>query len=212
MFTRTAPTVAMIAALLASCTLADAGSIWARANRRSRYIYAEDTARDVGDLLTVVIAEKSKITSDTSRELDKSDSRQAKMVTDLPLVRKMNHLTGELFDLTNLDFSAAGKSSFTGETDFESNNTLADKLTVVVEDVLPNGNLVVLGKRTRETHGDSQVIEVSGIVRPSDVTATNTIGSDRVANFHIVVRKKGRENRFTRPGWLAQILNFLNPF
>jgi flagellar L-ring protein precursor FlgH len=71
---------------------------------------------------------------------------------------------------------------------------------------------VVLGSRTRDVAGDKQIIQISGIVRPEDITFDNTISSSRVANFHIVHKTIGRENRFTKPGWLGRLANLLNPF
>ena len=193
-------TILTIATLSGLCLLAgdaSGGSIWDRASRAQQHVYADDIARDVGDILTIVIQERHKTTSDTSRDLSKSDSRSAEITGKLKLLDEIDDWTGGFFK---------------GESEFESAESVTDQITVVVEDVLPNGNLVVLGKRTRETGDNRQIILVSGIVRGSDINYQNTIASDRIANFSIVVKRTGPENRFTRPGWLAQILNFLNPF
>jgi flagellar L-ring protein precursor FlgH len=117
-----------------------------------------------------------------------------------------------IFDFPKLDFTASGNNKFDGKANYDTDRSVIDQITVTVEDVLPNGNLIVLGKREREVAGDKQVITVSGILRPSDIKFTNTIGSSQVADFHIVYTNKGQENLFTNPGWLARILNFLNPF
>ena len=64
----------------------------------------------------------------------------------------------------------------------------------------------------REIAGDKQIIHVSGIIRPSDITFANTVGSGKVADFHVVYKGKGQEGRFTKPGWLGRFLNVINPF
>jgi flagellar basal body L-ring protein FlgH len=60
--------------------------------------------------------------------------------------------------------------------------------------------------------GDVQMICVSGIVRPSDITFANTVNSGQVADFRMVTVVGGTEGRFTNPGWLGRILNFLSPW
>jgi flagellar L-ring protein precursor FlgH len=192
-----------------------AGSIWARANGGAPCsIYADDKAADVGDIVTVVIKEHSKIEHDSSRDLSKSDSRSAKVTNGkkLDILRGIDAVTGKLFNLPELDITTEADTTFAGETAFDSDRKVEDEITVVVEDVLPNGNLVVLGKRLREVQGDTEIIQISGLVRPSDISFDNTVDSTRVGNFHMVYSHTGRENRFTKPGWLARILNFINPF
>jgi flagellar L-ring protein precursor FlgH len=81
-----------------------------------------------------------------------------------------------------------------------------------VVDVLPNGNLVVMGTRNRQIAGDTQTIEISGIVRPSDITFANTVKSEQVADFHIVTRNSGVAAPYSRPGFLGGILDVIWPF
>jgi len=50
------------------------------------------------------------------------------------------------------------------------------------------------------------------VVRPSDIAFDNTVKSTKVANFRVVHKTVGRENRFTKPGWLGRFLNMINPF
>ena len=130
----------------------------------------------------------------------------------MDLLNSIDRATGKLFNLKDLNLDVEAKTKFDGKADFDSDRKVTDSVTVVVEDVLPNGNLVVLGKRTREVSGDIQAIEISGVVRPSDITFSNTVSSKQVADFHVVYRSKGQENRFTKPGWLDQLLNLVNPF
>jgi len=201
-----------LALMLTAPRAAEAGSIWAKANRRAGALHSDDTAKNVGDTLTIVIKEQSKIENETKRELKKDSSRDASITSKLDIVKALDEATGKLFNLPKLRFSSSGKTKLDGTADYESDRSLIDQITVTVEDRMPNGNLVVLGKRTREIAGDKQIIEVSGIVRPSDITFSNTIRSDQVASFHIVFREEGIDKRYTRPGWLARIFNVLSPY
>ena len=95
---------------------------------------------------------------------------------------------------------------------FDDTRNITDEITVVVEDVLPNGNLVVFGLREREVVGDSQMIEASGIIRPSDIKFDNTVNSEQVANFKFVLTNKGPSKTYNSVGWLGKIMDAFWPF
>ena len=85
-------------------------------------------------------------------------------------------------------------------------------MSVIVEDVHPNGNLVVIGKIQRSVGGDKQIINISGIVRPSDIKYDNTIKSEQVANFYLVIANDGVSETYSKVGWIGKILDFIWPF
>ncbi|MHC4295078.1 MAG: flagellar basal body L-ring protein FlgH [Planctomycetota bacterium] len=201
-----------LAAVLFGGSAANAGSIWAKGSRRTCQLFTDSKAQDLGDVLTIVIEEDSKIENETSRKMDKTTARKAEMDGTLDLANILQPIGEHIFDFPKLDFTSSSSTEFDGGADYGTDRSMDDKITVVVEDVQPNGNLVVLGSRTRDVAGDKQIIQISGIVRPEDITFDNTISSSRVANFHIVHKTIGRENRFTKPGWLGRLANLLNPF
>jgi len=210
---RTPRTILLAAALAAAAAHARAGSIWDKANPKTRVIHADDTAKARGDSITVVIAERTTIENDTSRNLEKTDERTAEMSGSFDPLDLANAAPGaKLFTFPTLEFLSSGESKFEGDSEYESDHSLIDQVTVTVQDVLPNGNLVVAGTRVREVDGDKQTIRVSGIVRPSDVTFDNTVSSTKVANFKIAYGGKGSEKQWTKPGWLARLMDLFNPF
>jgi flagellar L-ring protein precursor FlgH len=189
-----------------------AGSLWAKGSGRTRALFTDDTARQVGDVLTVVIEEKSVIENETSRSRDKTTSRTGKMDGTLDVANVMFPVGEHIFDFPKMDFSSSSKTQFDGEADYDTDRSFSDEIPVVIEDVQPNGNLVLVGRRTRTVAGDTQVIEISGVVRPSDVTFSNTVKSTNVADFRIVHRTVGQDNGFVDPGWLGRFYNFINPY
>jgi len=190
---------------------ARAGSVWAKGRSRTRRLYSDDIARNVGDSLTIVIEENSKIENETTRTMDKSSDRTHKASGTVDLGNMVNWLQGRIWNLPNVDVSSSASNKFDGKAEFDDEKKITDKITVTVEDVLPNGNLVVLGKRERGIAGDKQTVQVSGIVRPSDIGFVNEVSSKKVADFKMIYRGRGQENDFTKPGWLARILNWLSP-
>lgn len=205
-----------IATVLLAASVAHGGSIWAngRASNLRGSLFEDDKARNIGDVLTIKIDEGSDISTKKDRKLDKTSENSGggggsfdlgDMLPGLPRFDKT-------FRLPNYDYKNQSSGKFDGKGEYKTKNSYVDRITVVVEDVMPNGNLLVLGKRMREVAGQKAIIQASGIVRPSDIDAENVIVSTRVANFHIVYVDRGMENNFLRPGWLTRVWNLLNPF
>ena len=209
---KSAAMMTALVAVLWATTVSEAGSIWAKTKGRARALHADDSARKIGDSLTIIIDERSVIENETTRDMKKDTSRSAKTSGTLDLANVTGPVGKRIFDFPRLDLSSTSSTEFGGSANYDSDRSVADQITVTVEDVLPNGNLVVLGKRQREVAGDRQIVTVSGIIRPSDITFANSVSSKKVADFHIVYSSRGQENHFTKPGWLARILNFINPF
>jgi len=214
-------TLLAIAGLLIVATVAAgarAGSIWAKAEGRTGRlivrIYEDDKAFRVGDVLTIIINEHSVVENETSREVDKTSNRTATMNGTINL-RDVGSWYGNRnsnFRLPDVAVASTGASDFTGNADYETDRLITDRISVVVRDVLPNGNLLVIGTRHRNVDGDNQIIEIGGVVRPGDITFANTVMSNQVADFRMVVKVKGPEQRWTKPGWLGRILNWLSPW
>ncbi len=182
-----------------------AGSIWAKRGQTAPSLYTDDVARHIGDVLTIKIAEDSKVDNKSKRDLQKQ--------TDLSgdFSGKVNN-SRDLTTLPGFTLDSSSNNSLKSKADFKDERSFVDAVTVVVVDLLPNGNLVVTGTRDRNIAGDIQTIEVSGIVRPSDIAYDNTIKSQQVANFRIVTKNSGVSAPYTKPGWLGQILNVIWPW
>jgi flagellar L-ring protein precursor FlgH len=108
--------------------------------------------------------------------------------------------------------SAESGNELKSKADYKDERKFEDQVSVVVMDILPNSNLVVMGTRNRNIAGDIQIIEVSGIVRPSDIAFDNTVKSEQVADFRIVTKNSGVAAPYTRPGWLGKIFDTIWPF
>ena len=199
---RIASVAVMTALILLTATCSHAGSIWAKRGKNMKVIYADDVARQIGDVLTIKISEDSKVENKAKRDLQKETDRSTTFNGDL----------GKFADLGDMGVSASSDNKLKSKADFKDERKFVDSITVVVMDILPNRNLVVIGTRTRDIAGDIQIIEVSGIVRPSDVAFDNTVKSEKVADFRILSKNRGISAPFNRPGWLGRIFDIIWPF
>ena len=195
----------LICCLLCEGNSALGESIWAKRDKDMRSMYVDDVARRIGDILTVKITEDSKVDNKAKRDLSKDVDRSTAFNGDLGVDHILPSIPG---------FNMAAKSSnkLTGKADFKDERSYEDSVSVVVVDIQPNGNLVIMGVRDRNITGDIQMIEVSGIVRPSDITFDNTIKSEQVANFRVVTKSKGVAEPYNRQGWLGKLFDIIWPF
>lgn len=189
--------------LSAACS--EAGSIWAKRDKNMPELYCDDTARRVGDVLTIIVSESSKVDNKIKRDLKKEVARSTTFDGELGI----DHL---LPSIPGFTMSAKSSNGLKGKADYKDERLIEDRITVVVEDILPNGNLVVLGTRHRDVSSDIQTIQVSGIVRPSDINFSNTVRSEQVANFRLVTLYKGVSETYNKPGWLGKVFDFIWPF
>jgi flagellar L-ring protein precursor FlgH len=196
--------VLTVFALCLALPMADsqAGSIWARRGKNMRALYADDVAHQIGDILTIKITEDSKVDNKAKRDLKKETDRST----------TFNGEVGGFVDLGEFGLTAKSGNELKSTADYKDERSFVDLVTVVVVDVLPNRNLVIMGTRSRNIAGDLQTLEVSGIVRPSDIAFDNTVKSEQVANFRIVTKNTGIAAPFTKPGWLGRIFDIIWPF
>lgn len=186
-----------------------AGSLWIQRHEDMKNPFVDDVARNIGDVLTIKISEDSKIDNKAKRDLQKSTDRSSTFDGELDIGTPNHNI---LPRIPGFNMSAETANNLKGKADYKDERKYLDSITAVVLDVLPNGNLVVMGTRDRNIAGDIQRIEVSGIVRPSDIAFDNTVMSQRVANFRLVTQYKGLAAPYNKPGFLGRLMDVLWPF
>jgi flagellar L-ring protein precursor FlgH len=199
-------TLLFVCSLFLLPTQCEGGSIWAKRSKNSKAIYSDDKANQVGDILTIIINEDHKIDNKIKRQLERTSSRELELRGE---EIKVEHILPEVM---SIGINTSSSKALDGKADYKDERTIEDKITVVVEDIHPNGNLVVIGTRSRDVSDDKQIMQVSGIVRPSDISYDNTIRSDQVANFNLVFISDGVSGNYNNPGWLGKILDAIWPF
>jgi flagellar L-ring protein precursor FlgH len=81
-----------------------------------------------------------------------------------------------------------------------------------VQQVLPNGTLLVQGQKQVTLNRGDEYVQIRGIVRPIDIDPTNRILSTRVADARIAYTGKGDVARASRQGWLSRFFQVISPF
>ena len=204
---KTAIVFVLMYSLLCPIHEAKGGSIWARKDTNAKDIYSDDVARKIGDVLTITINEVSDMTNKSDRDMSKTTARDQQFDGNIGVDHLITNVPG-----VNFGAGTSYTNTFESQADNKNKRAFVDNITVVVIDVMPNGNLVINGTCKRNISDDIQEIEVSGIVRPSDIDYNNTVDSKRIANFNIITKYDGAAAPYNKPGWLGRILDFLWPF
>jgi flagellar L-ring protein FlgH len=202
-------------ALLLLCAIS--GAERAEAQQRPGSIYngsrgpigiiADKSARRPGDLVTVIVAEQSNVINEESSSLN----RQTTLDYELEAFSLKPNLFNPLPQI-----AASSQDEFSGSANYAKRGTFTARLTAMVVDTLPNGNLVVNGRRELRVDNEVKLIEFSGVIRRYDIASDNTIESSLVADAKIVYIGHGPLTNSTRRrglgGWLHSAISWLWPF
>jgi len=175
----------------------DNGSIYLAGH--SKTWFEDITARQVGDLLTVILDEQTDASKQASTGITKDNSTS---ISAPKILGKDITLGGN-----PLATSLESTNNFAGKADSSQSNKLHGSITVTVSQVLPNGNLVVQGEKWIAINQGDEYVRLRGIVRPVDITPNNTVLSTQVGNAQIAYRGKGAPAEANSMGWLARFFN-----
>ncbi len=160
-------------------------------------LFEDLKARKVGDILTIVLNERTNAEKKADTSVDKSSESSI----GIPKIfGKM------IIDMEN---DVSGGHKFAAEGDSKQSNKLEGSITVTVSRVLSNGNLVVQGEKWITINHGEEYIRLRGIVRPLDIGPDNSISSTKVADAQILYGGRGALARANKPGWLTEF--FLSP-
>lgn len=202
------PKIIIAAALLAlTPVLTHADSLWKEDTSRS--MFADKRGVNVGDILTIMVQENSTANKDNGTTTERQSSLTAAITSFLYSPASSGLLT-KGGQLPAIDYSSDHKHSGTGT--IKDSESIVAEIAVRIVDVLPNGNLVVEGKRDTAFSGEHQTIILRGVVRSEDVASNNTVLSYNVADATIQIIGKGTVSDSQNKGWFNRFWDKVNPF
>ncbi len=184
------------------------GSLWVDGGSLSA-MFINTKARQVGDIVTIKIVESSSASNKASTNTGRTSSLAVGLNS---LFGLQNNYPG------NAVFNPFGAVQSDYDNEFDGSGTTARSgalsayITARIVQVLPSGNLFIEGNREVRINNENQVITLTGIVRPRDITSDNIIQSTFIADARISYSGSGVINEQQRPGWLARLLDSIWPF
>lgn len=185
------------------------GSLW-QEDAPLVNLFCDQKARQVGDIVTIRIVESSTATNKASTDTNRGSSMSASLdaffnaekrfPADQPFFNPFSKVAGGL------------ESQFQGTGTTKRSGDLNAYITALVTQVLPNGNMVLVGSREVLINNENQVIQLSGVVRSRDIDADNIVLSTYVADARIAYSGTGVIDDRQKPGWLTKIMMTIWPF
>jgi flagellar L-ring protein FlgH len=163
-------------------------------------LFMDLRARAVGDILTILLVERT----DASKESSTSTARGSSVDTGFPVIAGRPVTSGGT-PILNAEFGS--DSSFDGQADSSQSNRLDGSITVTVAERLANGNLLVRGEKLITINQGEEFIRLQGIIRPVDIGPENTVPSTKVADAAITYSGKGALAATNRAGWLTRFFS-----
>jgi flagellar L-ring protein precursor FlgH len=182
--------------------------------RQSDNFFGRNRNYRVGDLITVMLDESTRAIRKQTGTVKREASND---VIPSGLVNKALRIPSKIFGskgegaLEGLNLNSANIAS-TGEGSADQNASLTGAVSVTVVEVLSNGNLMVRGEKQLALTEGAEVIQVSGIIRPEDVSPNNMVQSRRLANAQIAYRGTGDMAAVAKTGWGTKALLKVWPF
>ena len=181
------------------------GSLW---QASSTGLVEDLKARRRGDIITVVISEQASASKQASTGTGRSSTMSAGIPKLLGLETTKIKTWADLSQLLNL----SNESKYSGSGSTSRQETLQATISAKVLDVIPNGNLVIEGRRNVRVNNEDQIIVLTGTVRSRDVSSDNTVSSALIADAKIAYSGKGVISDRQSPGWLMNVLDKFWPF
>jgi len=157
----------------------------------------------VGDVITIVLNESTQASRNSSLITERKASNDALSSSWTNSLLSPNGFWGDVRGDINLNQAEIGSE---GVGTAAQANALSGVITAMVSEVMPNGNLIVEGRKQLSLTEGAEFIQVRGVVRTRDIQPDNTISSVRMAQAQISYRGTGNLAESTQPGWITQLL------
>ncbi len=182
------------------------GSLW-----QPVYLFSDRRARTTGDLLTVVIQvdDEAAMRNRTERARDAEEDLDLGTIFGIPQeIDKV--LPGDLSLTAGVDLSS--ESATLGAGAIARDERIELKIAVTVTDVLPKGNLAIVGSQEMRVNYELRNLQIAGIIRREDITRENTIDYEKIAEARLVYGGRGQVYDLQQPRYGEQVLDVLLPF
>lgn len=184
------------------------GSLWADSSGDS--LFSHRRSSRIGDLVTVVIQE----TADASRDAGTETSRKSELNAGVgSFFTAMSALKAAYpsIDPSKL-ISAMTSNEFSGKGQTTSSGKLHATLTARIKRVLPNGDYYIEGSKVVMINEEESHFYLSGVVRPTDIQAENTVASNLIADAQVEYTGRGPVADKQKPGWFGRLFDWIWPF
>lgn len=183
-------------------------------SRKGASLFSDKKDLQIGDIIQVLIEETVENESKNSRDMSKTNTSNlsggvfapsAGVTSTAGTARKLNSGVG-------LGFSSNSTGSFKGSSKQSTDEEFTTKVSAIIEQTYQNGNYFIKGSKEMLINGQKQIIKISGVIRPYDISPENTVYSYQLANLKVMYEKNGEEMDSIRKPWGTKLIETIWPF
>ncbi|MCJ2128519.1 flagellar basal body L-ring protein FlgH [Methylobacterium sp. E-045] len=176
----------------------------------SRAFFKDQRAAKIGDLVTIKVnvTDRANLNNETKRSRSNAEG------LGLPNAFGLESSAAVAAAGISPDKLINGTSttSSDGSGSVQRNETVTTNIAAIVNQILPNGNLVVEGKQEIRINFEVRELIVAGVVRPEDIESDNTVDSSKIAQARIAYGGRGQITDVQQPRYGQQLVDILLPF
>lgn len=191
--------------------MSESNSLW---QAGSRAFFRDQRARQIGDILTVMIDINDNATLQNSTTRNRNSDTTAAAIPGALGLDGLSRAARKVLpgsDLTNVPQMTSGTTS-NGNGNINRTERVRLQVAAVVSDVLPNGNFFIHGRQEVRVNFEVRDLEIAGVIRPEDITNTNTIALSKVAEARVTYGGRGLITNAQQPRIGHQIYDIIYPF
>lgn len=185
-----------------------ANSLW---RPGSKAFFKDQRANQVGDILTVLVEIEDEATLNNSTDTTRVSNEEAGFAGFLGLETQITKVLPEGTTSEGL-IDIGSDSSMSGSGTVDRNESINMEIAAIVTQILPNGNLVIIGRQEVRVNFESRDLSVTGVVRPEDITSSNTIQSAKIAEARIAYGGRGHLTDVQQGRYGTQLFDIIFPW
>lgn len=204
------PYVEQLPSKEAGLGISQPGSLFGRGENP---LFADRKAMNVNDIVTVIIEENANQTSQAS----KNTTRNSEIALNggrftAGADSKLGKVTDKLNQFTDIGFSAGGSHGFSGSGTNTRTEAFTTTISARIVKVLSNGNYFIEGSKEILLNNEKQIMQITGVIRPYDISQNNEISSRYVSDAKIMYVTQGDIAKSTNKPWGTKLIETVWPF
>ncbi|MBE0494874.1 MAG: flagellar basal body L-ring protein FlgH [Campylobacterales bacterium] len=191
--------------------LSNPGSLYGRGDNP---LFSDRKAMNTNDIVTVVISESLTQSSKASKNVSKknADNLGGGIVAANTAGSPLASVANSINKYTNIGFETSSSNTFTGSGSNSRNESFTTTISARIIKVMNNGNYFIEGSRELLLNGEKQIVQISGVIRPYDISQYNQIDSKFIADAKIMYTTQGDIERASTQPWGSKLFQSVWPF
>ncbi|HKT19213.1 MAG TPA: flagellar basal body L-ring protein FlgH [Stellaceae bacterium] len=177
----------------------------------SRAFFKDQRAAQVGDILTVLVSFDDKAQLNNETQTQRTTNEQDTMPHVMGFENQIQKILPHAADPASL-INITGSTNNDGKALINREEKITLEVAALVTQVLPNGNLVVQGHQEIRVNYEVRDLQITGVLRPQDISSTNTVSLDKLAEARVSYGGRGQLTNDQQPRYGQQLLDIIAPF